>query len=198
MMVTHGFRRVSAAGVLALTIVSAASCSYGSSSAPAGLSGSTAGADLSRTKLYDGVAALAKDSSEIVTVSVTDRSSVADIEPTTKFTLSTATVTSVVKSVRGLAPGASIIVRQTGSPGESGAAPFLEEGRQYLLFLTPSGLERSRGDQYYVTGAEAGLYEAAEQRGAAQGSEHGATYVQMQRDEDDDLPATLSPDQIAG
>jgi hypothetical protein len=68
----------------------------------------------------------------------------------------TVTVISVSRTLAGLAPGDTVVVRQVGSPGE---LPELEPGRPYVLFLQRFRSAPDRPDgQYVVTGNRAGLY----------------------------------------
>lgn len=75
--------------------------------------------------------------------------------------------------------GHAITVRQVGDPG-TGPGPALETGREYLLFLVPTGLAEDSETTFYVAGAVAGMY-----------VRDGEAYKRLS-DEDPELPETLT------
>ncbi len=172
---------IAAAGVLALGL---SSCSSAFTS------------EGSRVQLYDSVSALADDSSIVVAGTVSDQKTVSDIPNGGQFTLSTLTVTKSAKTDSAHPDGSTIIVRQIGSPKTSGPAPFLEQGKAYLLYLHPSELEGELASHFYVTGGSAGIYET--QQNAAARSSGGVTedteFTKAPSDEGDDLPEALTLD----
>ncbi len=143
----------------------------------------------SRSRLYSSVADLAADSEAVITGTVTRQHSATDIDPVTDFTISTVGVTAVV---RGDIPvGSTVEVRQFGTPKGVGPAPLLVPGSDYLLYLTPSGLDGDLSAQYYVTGGSAGLYASSSAGGRG-------IFTQMQPDEGDRLPAALTLNEANG
>lgn len=158
---------------------------------------STQGAsEMSRAKLYPSVAALAKDSASIVVGRVEEQRVANDVSPDLDFTISRVTVNQVGRSVDGLQPGSKMEVRQTGSKAQRAPAQLMEVGASYLLFLTPSGLSGDLASQYYVTGANAGLYIADATAGKMPGP--GSKFRQLQRQEGENLPAQLALSEVTG
>jgi hypothetical protein len=143
--------------------------------------------------LYPDTKALAADSSLIVIGAIASQQVAADITPDLDFTLSTMTVERVLKGYKGLAPGAQIIVRQVGSETQPPPAPLLSIGSSYLLYLTRSGLPGDLGQQFYVTGGNAGLYSA----GGASVSRRAAAdlFQQMAPEPGEHLPTEITSDQ---
>lgn len=136
------------------------------SAALSGCSMNTAGEDgeahSSRVKLYPSIESLAGDSAAVVVGTVREQRVAADIDKTTDFTLSTIEVSNVQKANEPVVPGEKLIVRQLGSQKQTAPGALMEVGTTYLLYLTPSGLDGELGTQFYITGANAGLYQAAE------------------------------------
>ena len=93
-------------------------------------------------------------------------------------------------AVRGAAPrltSREVVLLPSGAPGTE-LAPALKAGTDYLLFLTRSGLKGKLADAYFVTGAVAGVYEAADD----------GTRLARTSHEDPGLPETLTRDQLRG
>lgn len=112
--------------------------------------------DDSRTELYSSLSDMADNSSVIVVGTVQRQKTVHDIDDTTAFTLVDVAVDSTEHG--SLQNGTSAItVRLTGAVEDS----LLADGTAYAMFLEASGLSGDLGDQYYVTGATAGLYEVS-------------------------------------
>lgn len=177
--------RVAAVGIVVLGSLALAGCSSGSE---------TSGSDGSRVKLYSSVAELAADSVVVVSGTVTAQRTAADIDPVTPFTISTISVTSVVKGA-GLATGAVIEVRQMGSAKQVGPAPLMTVGSGYLVYLTASGLAGSLASQYYVTGGTAGLYAASPSGASARSSN---SFSRVDSGEGDQLPSSVTLAGAAG
>lgn len=98
-------------------------------------------------------------------------------------------------AVRSAAPqltSKEVQVLQAGAPGV-GPAPTLKAGTDYLLFLTHSGLKGKLADAYFVTGAAAGIFEAAD--GATTRTDGAASLARTSKD-DPGLPETLTRDQL--
>lgn len=79
----------------------------------------------------------------------------------------------------------------------------MKTGSNYLLFLVHSGLSGDLASQYYVTGADAGIYLAAAtakakvQTGTATEQDiSGGTFNRVNNDSGDNLPATLTVDEV--
>ena len=173
----HIIHRAAAVGIAAIAaVVLFAGCS----SSP-----TTSGSDGSRVKSYSSLAALAGDSTVIVSGTVTAQRTAADIDPVTPFTISTVTVQAAPKGA-GLVAGSTVEVRQFGSTKQIGPAPLLTMGSHYLLYLTASGLSGPLASQYYVTGGDAGLYAAPP---SAKGN---SSFNQMRSDKNDKLPAAVT------
>lgn len=146
----------------------------------------------SRARLYDSVKALADDSVAVVYGTVASQRVATDID-STPFTISTVTVKAVPKG-SGIAPGATVEVRQVGDNTLVGPAPLLSRGDDYLLYLTLTGLPGDLATQHYVTGGEAGLF-----RASGANSEDGAVqFERMAQDSGDTLPPTLTLAQAQG
>src|SRR5690606_34052668 len=99
------------------------------------------------------------------------------------FTISTMHVDQVLYGSDAVKAGTDIVVRQAGSPR---AAPqtLLRTDGEYLLFLVASGLDGELASQFYVTGGNAGLYQA-------DGTDQGG-FAQMGPDGGGTLPARLT------
>lgn len=88
-----------------------------------------------------------------------------------------------------VAAGSTVVVRQTTTaPGWTSSDPeaTLEPGQRYLLFLSPSGQGES-ADDFYPVGAVAGIYQA-----------DAGAFTRAVPDSGDDLPTTLTPEQLRG
>ncbi|MDY0828310.1 hypothetical protein SK224_04130 [Microbacterium sp. BG28] len=134
----------------------------------------------SRATLYDSIEALAADSSlvAVAVVTITERSA-ADCDTTVTARIDRR----FEPAALGGTPTAErndVVVRHTG-PSDT-----LVEGRSYLLFLTPTMLQGSAADDYFVTGVTAGIYRV-----------EGDHFVHVPS-EGDDLPATLTPADLQG
>lgn len=119
------------------------------------LSGCAPSSSGSRHTLYDDIDGLAADSSSIVVGTVSEQTAVDDgavssVEVTNAPT-NPQLGGNLAERGNSIAVGDTVEVRQV-------AAPFLEVGTEYLLFLTPSMLEGDAATQFYVTGADAGIY----------------------------------------
>ena len=171
-------------------------------------SGSGSAGDVSRVRLYSSVGEIADDSAVVATGRVTAQRVVRDIDEDTDFTLSTVRVLSVKKAGEDdISTGDSIVVRQTGSSDQPSGESFLAPGGAYLLYLTASGLPGTQADQFYVTGATAGVYrlqleassspsvDAQQERAAA---EPTTEFVRQDPDSGDSLPSTLSLESALG
>lgn len=126
---------------------------------------------MDRERLYASVEDLRIDSDLVVVGTVTSSREVADIEGSESIlTISDIEIVKVVASSERRptwAPGQTINVRQFGAAGsrdQSPPVPLVSRGGNYLLFLTLSGLDGELSEQFYVTGASAGLFEPMERR----------------------------------
>ena len=145
----------------------------------------------SRVKLYPSVKSMAEDSSTVVVGTVTEQRVAADIDQTTDFTISTVEVSTVQKAKDPIVRGDKLIVRQVGSQKQPEPGPLMAVGTTYLLYLTPSGLEGELSAQFYITGANAGLYQAV---AAERQTSYAANDVfkQVEKQDGEDLPAELT------
>lgn len=149
------------------------------------------GAHSSRVKLYPSVKSMADDSSAVVVGTVTEQRVAADIDETTEFTISTVEVSEVQKSKDSISRGDKLIVRQVGSQKQAAPGPLMAVGATYLLYLTPSGLEGELREHFYITGANAGLYQAASaERRASYASND--VFKQVEKQDGEDLPAEIT------
>lgn len=152
----------------------------------------------SRAKLYGSVDELAADSAAVLVGRVDATDVTRDVDGATDFTLATVTV---LKAVKGSADAdGTVTVRQTGSAAQRTPETLLRTGDVALLFLAESGLPGDQAGQYYITGAGAGLYEAADDYaaalrsvapGEAEQAVDAATFNRVDTDSGDTLPATL-------
>ena len=127
------------------------------------LTGCVSSSSGSRAALYESLDDLARDSTAIVVGTVTGERQDDDAIIATVQIAHTPTNPQLGAEVDADGPpfvvGDVVDVRQMGdSESSSGGAPLLQAGQEYLLFLTPTMLAGDAADQYYVTGAEAGLY----------------------------------------
>jgi hypothetical protein len=159
------------------------------------------GVDGSRHEIYDSVDGLVQDSSAVVTVEVLSQERGELDAPegvlATPLTISTVRVLELAEpdelaeTLPGgestVAVGDELVVRQLGDAEmESTPAPIMEIGGSYLLFLTPTGLPGEAADEFYVTGAVAGLFEPSS---SGRGGETG--YTSLSHD-GDDLPSDIT------
>lgn len=127
------------------------------------LTGCTSSSSGSRATLYESIDDLARDSTAIVVGTVTSQRQ-DDEAMISTFEVSNAPTNpqlgaNVESADSPLVEGDIIEVRQMDSGAESSmAAPLLASDQEYLLFLTPSMLAGDAATQFYVTGAQAGLY----------------------------------------
>ncbi len=186
-------RRVAAITIAAALVATAlAGCtSSGSSGSLPGVSH----ADASRVRFYSSLQDLSSDSAAVVAGTVTAQRAAKDIDQVTVFTISTVTVQRALKG-SGIAAGSTVEVRQIGDSTQATLAPLLSKGSSYLLYLTLSGLSGNLASQYYVTGGDAGIYQASS---AAQSrSVSPSTFSRAIADDGDKLPATVDLSHATG
>lgn len=174
-------------------------CGSGTTAQTSG-NATTSKGEISRVKMYDSVKAITDDSDLVVVGTVADQKVVQDIDDETDFTLSTV---KVITTKKGDAGDETVIVRQTGSTKNQTAGAMMKTGSTYLLFLVHSGLSGDLASQYYVTGADAGIYlapataKAKAQTGTATEQDiSGETFNRVNSDSGDNLPATLTVDEV--
>jgi hypothetical protein len=131
----------------------------------------------SRHTLYDSIDALAADSSAIVVGAVALQRTEGDSTISSFVVETSPTNPQLGANIDGgagsIEPGDVIEVRQM-------TDPRLVRGGQYALFLTPTMLSGEAASQYYVTGAEAGIY-----------VRDGDVFRRVATDSGDTLPDTL-------
>jgi len=184
--------------LVGLSIVTMAGCSVAST--PSSHSSATQSAgSLSRVKYYNSTKAMADDSAVIVIGTPQSETVAADIDGILDFTLTSFVVDKVVKGHQTVKVHDVIIVRQIGArPGSETNAetpqvalvPLLDIGTRYLLYLTPSGLPGDLASQYYVTGADAGIYVAS--------TAHGLGGFNRANHDADILPDSLNENDAQG
>ena len=174
-------------------------CGSGTTAQTSG-NATTSKGEISRVKMYDSVKAITDDSDLVVVGTVADQKVVQDIDDETDFTLSTV---KVITTKKGDAGDETVVVRQTGSTKNQTAGAMMETGSTYLLFLVHSGLAGDLASQYYVTGADAGIYlapataKAKAQTGTVTEQDiSGETFNRVNSDSGDNLPATLTVDEV--
>lgn len=150
------------------------------------LTGCSSSASGSRANLYESIDDLAGDSTAIVIGTVTSQRQDDDAIISTFEVSNAPTNPQLGANVEGadslLVAGDTVEVRQMDSgAASSAAAPLLESDQEYLLFLTPSMLAGDAATQFYVTGAEAGLY-----------IRDGDEFRRVMTDTGDILPETIS------
>lgn len=150
----------------------------------------------SRAELYDSVSALAADSSIILSGTVQEQEIADDIPGGGVFTLSTVVVDTTAKTDSNHPDGSTVVVRQHGSASDPGPGAMLAQGKTYLLYLHPSGLDGDLASHFYVTGGTAGVYETEQDTAArSTGGVTGDTeFTKAPSDEGDELPAELTLD----
>lgn len=173
---------------ISASVVAATGCSPTSVSVD-GQGDSRGGTSASRVELYGSVADLAEDSSIVLVGTVSTQQVATDIDPTTPFTLSTLTVMDIAKPNGSFTEGSTVIVRQIGADSRPTATTLMETGRTYLVYLTPSGLAGELASQFYITGGNAGLYQATDKVNV---------FAQVQQEEGDTLPGELNLQQAKG
>ncbi len=189
-----------------LAMVAALSIALGVGACGSGTTAQTSGNattskdENSRVKMYDSVKAITDDSDLVVVGTVADQKVVQDIDDETDFTLSTV---KVITTKKGDAGDETVVVRQTGSTENQTAGAMMKTGSTYLLFLVHSGLAGDLASQYYVTGADAGIYlasataKAKAQTGTTTEQDiSGETFNRVNSDSGDNLPATLTVDEV--
>ncbi len=161
--------------------------------AAAALTGcSTSHAEGSRAVLYDSVPSLAGDSSIVLTGTVQDQKTASDIPNSGHFTISTVVVAATAKTDSAHPAGSTVVVRQHGTTDNPGPGALLEQGKTYLLYLTPSGLDGDLGSQFYITGGTAGVYETEQNVAARSAVPKDTEFTKAPSDEGDKLPAELT------
>ncbi|WP_433675794.1 hypothetical protein [Microbacterium gorillae] len=144
---------------------------------------STSGASGSRHELYESVEELVAASAFVVTGTVTGQIETGD---TTNSTFSvTGSYAPAGLKTPDVPLDDTIIVRQMGTSGDALPYPLMTPGQDYLLFLVPTELPGDAGDDYYVVGGSAGIYEV-----------DGEAFVHVPSDEGDMLPEKLTPDDL--
>lgn len=215
-MKRYAVRRALVAPALALAVVTGATgCSGagqvggdGESTSNQKRSGNTSGSHVSRVKFYESLEAVTKDSAVVVVGTAGSQTVTDDLGTGLEFTLTSFAVNKVLKHKGAPPKSQSIIVRQDGSENESPSTELLEPGKNYLLFLTASGLPGELASQYYVTGVNAGLYVDAADTPAAVVSTQAdpsasskaplrklppGTFVPTDPSSEDSLPSSVVP-----
>lgn len=93
-----------------------------------------------------------------------------------------------------VSPIARVMHTPTSDAYNAGAAPtpVLSAENTYLLYLTPSGLAAPLDSQFYVTGANAGVF--ASTRTGARGTEIPSEFLQIDPEPGERLPSTIKTD----
>jgi hypothetical protein len=117
-----------------------------------------------RLKMYQSVESLERDSTAILNVSVIKETvgALSDLAVTD----ATVKIDSVLKDSTNLKlqSGASITVKQVGTPSSDVGKTLVKVGSKYLLFLNQFELERGKPlDSFVVVGAVSGIYALTEQ-----------------------------------
>mgnify|MGYP001048322345 CR=1 FL=1 len=150
------------------------------------------GASMSRVQHYASLDELSDASAVVVVGSVVDQTVARDIDELTEFTISTVQIDEVVKSDGTHQAGDTIQVRQLGGGEQAAPTPVLSTESKYLLYLTPSGLAAPLDSQFYVTGANAGVYASA--GASARGTEVTSEFLQVDAEPGEQLPSVIEVD----
>lgn len=125
----------------------------------------------SRHALYTSVDEIGADSSVIATVEVTHTEDLkgedVPMSVATAVVAEPLVVEGIGEAIPGgaitLEPGDRLEIKQLGwSSMDETPAPLLHPGRIYLLFLTPTRIEGDAENAFFITGGDAGIYEAAD------------------------------------
>ena len=150
--------------------------------------------EISRAKTYSSLNALADDSDLVVVGKVTSAKVARDLADSTDFTL---VDIDVLRAIKGDASAdTTLTVRQTGSAEQKSPETLLAKDDVFMLFLTKSGLSGEQASQYYVTGANAGVYELKDQSAQTEAKltsndAQATTFARVNTDSGDNLPMTL-------
>lgn len=152
--------------------------------------GASGGSSSSRAHIYSSLEEITADSDVVLTGTAGTQEEVTDIPGSTlPSTITDLTVDDVLRADDDTATGSTVVMRQI-SDGEgwfSGEPDAkLEPGQRYLLFLVHSGLDGKAATDFYPVGAVAGIYRA-----------DGDLFTREVPDSGDDLPATLTTDQLS-
>lgn len=125
-----------------------------------GTTGCSSQSSGSRHELFDSLEAIEAASTLIVVGEVTDQAMDDDVTVST-VVVEDSFLPAALATALDIAPSPptdTVQVRTT-RPA-SASSPILSAGAAYLLFLTPSMLPGDEADQFFVTGADAGIYAA--------------------------------------
>lgn len=150
-------------------------------------------ASMSRVQLYASLEELSDASTVVVVGSVVNQALARDIDELTEFTISTIQIEEVIKSDGKRESGGTLQVRQLGGGEQAAPTPVLSAESKYLLYLTPSGLAAPLESQFYVTGANAGIYASAAVN--ARGTDAPSEFVQVDAEPGEQLPPTVEVDE---
>ncbi|WP_289093881.1 hypothetical protein [uncultured Bifidobacterium sp.] len=184
---------------IGICVMLLASLVLGACGSDAANAGPVTGTEVSRVKLYQSTEQMADDSDLIVVGSVSNTRTVQDLDDTTDFTLANV---KVLATIKGDADDDTIVVRQTGSVEQGDSELLISSGDTVMLFLVHSGLDGELADQYYITGATAGLYsiDAVDSMSSlARGDDSPADDAHFQRvdmQSGDSLPQTLTMEDV--
>lgn len=151
---------------------------------------------MSRVQLFGSLDELSDASALVVIGSVVDQTVARDIDELTVFTISTVQIDDLVKSDGMRQVGEAIQVRQLGGEDQAAPTPVLSSEGEYLLYLTPSGLAAPLDTQFYVTGANAGMYVSS--RDSARGSVDSTEFVQVDAEPGEQLPSSVDLGEALG
>lgn len=160
---------------------------------PTATSGEITKSEISRVSLYSSLEELSKDSDVVLTGVVKNQKCVKDIDDSTSFVLATVSISSIEKGQP--VDEQTVVVRQTADEDQS----ILEDGQTYLFYLVESELDGDLADQYYITGATAGVYKQEQTSGNKAPSANGKAnfkYDRVDADSGDSLPETVSSSEV--
>ncbi|MBT1172573.1 hypothetical protein JS528_04215 [Bifidobacterium sp. MA2] len=178
-----------------------AACGTGTSASDSPGQAQGSGGSVSRVTLYASVDQLAEDSDLIIAGQVTDTTTARDIDDSADLTLATVTV---LETLKGETPDANeAIVHQTGSREQHTPNTLytpntlLSRGDVVLLFLVHSGLGGNLAEQYYITGAGAGMYRMTDAESPLSIDDmDNVSFHRVNTDSGDDLPDVLSVEEL--
>lgn len=167
----------------------AVSVAVGGALAGCGGASQTSGSSGSRHRVYESLDAMVDDSDLVLVGTAGDQRVVSDGEGSAMTsTLTDLAVDDVLRADDATSAGSTTTVRQvTTAKGWTSSEPDspLRPGERYLLFLNHSGLPGRAATDLFPVGVVAGIYRA-----------EGDAFTRIAPDSGDDLPLTLTAEQL--
>jgi hypothetical protein len=141
--------------------------------------------EISRISVYGSLGELAGDSDLVAIGKVSSQKIVTDVDPAIAVLISTVVISSTLKGEGS----ESVTVRQLLQSGNTEVDGNLQDGKTYLLYLTPSQLKGDLASQYYPVGVTAGIFES---------SSNTSQFNRLVHNEGDKLPNVVSAESALG